>query len=187
LSPITSVLLPLALLAADPAPAGVEQGLAASMTGVAYATPFRSTGHWTVDLGYSRALGERGLLSHLRATVGGRVAFDASDLDLPLEAYVGLALRAGLGPWQPELGPELGVTGLNQLGAYTNGFPAQSLMDSEKERTGPLFGAVRAAPLRFQLGWVRLSALELGVGTALSQPGASARFELRAISVEVSL
>jgi hypothetical protein len=101
--------LVLALLAADPPAHGVSLGVGA----VSYSSFFRnSPGRAGLDVAYERAL------SRWLVQAGVRAALPSERTPVPVELYVQLRLRAAIGVWEPTIGPELGGSGLTDLGPF---------------------------------------------------------------------
>ncbi|HEY8207240.1 MAG TPA: hypothetical protein VIG99_07155 [Myxococcaceae bacterium] len=168
----------LALLAAEPPAHGVSLGIGTvSYVSIFSGSPWRPG----LDLAYERDLSPRWLLR-----AGLRAALPSQRTPVPGELYAQLQLRAVLGVWEPAIGPELGVSGLTDLGALPDSLPPE-LNDLEQLRVSPLYVAIAAAPLRFRLGRFTLSALELHWGTTLVPPGAAVRFHLGFIRVSAGL
>jgi hypothetical protein len=114
---------------------------------------------------------------------GLRAAAPFTASPLPLEVFVRFLLAVRVGPWEPVIGPELGLSG---LGALQGGFRRGDFTAFEQAAVSPIYAAVHSAPLRFVFAdrYV-LSALELQVGTPLSIPGAALRVHLEFLAVGV--
>ena len=108
----------------------------------------------------------------------------------PAELFVQLQLHARIGPWDPVVGPELGVSGLTDLG-WTRGTLPDDLFVLEQARVGLWYAAFTAAPLRycwrFERWSLTTSLLAVTLGTTLSPPGASSRTELSFLQLGVAL
>jgi hypothetical protein len=119
----------------------------------------------------------------LRLGAGVRVA-PRGAAAAPLEGYVRLQLVSPLGPWQPALGPELGYSGLTRLTRILPGTAhPNDGVEAAEPRTTPFYMALAAAPLRFQLARLTLSAAEVHVGTELVRPGSTLRLQLGLLSI----
>ncbi|MFZ5444516.1 MAG: hypothetical protein ACOZQL_31275 [Myxococcota bacterium] len=103
---------------------------------------------------------------------------------LPLEVYVRGVFTGALGPWEPLLGPELGVSGLSELAPV----PAQRPTDfanAERAVHGPLYVAMHTEVLRFRFARVLCSVLGVDVGTSLTAAGSILRLQLDWVTVGV--
>lgn len=174
---IVSGALVLALLAADPPAHGVSLGIGA----VGYSSFFHnSPGRTGLDLAYELGL------SRLVIQAGLRAALPSERTPMPVELYVQPRVRASIGVWEPMIGPELGVSGLTDLGPLRGSLPPE-IDEREQRRVSPLYVAIAAAPLRFRLGRLALSAFELHWGTTLAPLGAAGRFHLEFFRVAVGV
>lgn len=144
-----------------------------------------SAGVTLVEAAYHRPVGQEGPWRMLRIGGGLRTGMPASESHIPLEGFVELQLTAKLGPWEPAVGPELGLSGFGKLIHIP--LPSDDLAGLEDERLGPVYAALHAAPLRLRFGWFAVSALELSVGTSLASPGTALRLHLGLLRLGVSL
>lgn len=178
----------LALLAA-PAwaaqPARHELSLGA--TALSYLSYWRSTpGFMVLEVAYHQRLKQEGPWSALRLGGGLRMGMPTPNAHFPMEGFLQAQLATRLGPWEAVVGPELGLSGYAKLN--TNGvLPLEELKDLENQRFGPLYVGIGAAPLRFHVGPMLLSALELQLGTSLAAPGSSVRMQLGLVRLGVKL
>ncbi|OJT21383.1 hypothetical protein BO221_26540 [Archangium sp. Cb G35] len=104
---------------------------------------------------------------------------------VPLEGFARLRLRARVGAWEPEAGPEVGLSGFTTV--YTRPLPAETEDAVEERYFSRVYVAFGAAPLRWRLGRVTLSALEFHVATCSWPPGALVRLHVGLFSAGVSL
>lgn len=120
--------------------------------------------------------------------LGGGVRWTPSPgVSLPLELYVRALLSGQVGPWQPAVGPEVGLSGVPVVPTHTNALPAD-YPDSRLDRFGPVYVALHAAPLRFVYRRFSASALELQWGTHVTpRPGSNLRLQVGLLRVGVSL
>ena len=139
------------------------------------------------ELAWRHPLAEEGVLRGVVLGVGlrGGPLPRYVPVRIPLEGFVQLRLRARVGPWEPEAGPELGVSGFTSV--YIRPLPAETEDAVEESYFTPVYVAFGAAPLRWRLGRVTLSALEFHVGTSSNPPGALIRLHLGLLSVGVTL
>ena len=172
----------LALLA-PPALARAEHELSLGAGSFSYTSFQRSSRPLTtVEVAYHRHMAREGLGRGLRLGGGLRTGWPATSTHLPLEAFVQAQLTARLGPWEPAVGSELGLTGFARLfESKILGTP--ELRALENERLGPAYVAFVAAPLRFHAGPVVLSALELQLGTSVPFFGQAVRMQLGLLRV----
>ncbi|WP_434381767.1 hypothetical protein [Melittangium boletus] len=131
----------------------------------------------TVEVAYHRRFAGEGLWRGLRLGGGLRTGWPATSTNFPLEVFVQAQLSARLGPWEPALGPELGVSGFAMLFRSRILVPGE-LGDLEDARLSPAYVAFVAAPLRFHFGPVTVSALELNLGTSVPSFGQAIRTQL---------
>jgi hypothetical protein len=104
---------------------------------------------------------------------------------VPLEGFAQLRLRARMGAWEPEAGPEVGVSGFTSV--YIRPLPAETEDAVEERYFSRVYVAFGAAPLRWRLGRMTLSALEFHVGTSSWPAGALVRLHLGLFSAGVTL
>lgn len=102
------------------------------------------------------------------------------------EVFGRLVAAHEVGAWHPFVGLELGYT---RRAVFTDGGTivreTRSAMEGE---ISPFYGAVHAAPLKFELlKGVRVSFIEIQVGTHLSHIGRTLRAQLGMISVGADL
>lgn len=115
---------------------------------------------------------------------GLRVSRPTVTAPVPLEVYVRGAFTAVLGPWEPLLGPELGVSGLSGMAAPPPKRPTD-LAAAERAQTGPVYVAFHTEALRFRFGRLLLSLLGVDAGTSLTAAGAVLRLQLDVLSLGV--
>jgi hypothetical protein len=120
------------------------------------------------------------------AAQGGlRVAGPFEVMPLPLELFVRFLFTLRVGLWEPQVGPEAGLSGLAVFSPPPSGRPTD-FFDAEQRTLGPVYVAIHTAPLRFV--WKDrfvASALELRVGTSLSGVGATLRTQLGLLTLGV--
>jgi hypothetical protein len=173
-------LLPLLLLAAAAAPDDPAFAHVVSVGGFTNATlaSFNSGASSGPTLGW---LGTHGPFG-----VGGglRVGVPSSASPVPVELYVRAVFTARIGPWEPLLGPELGVSGLATLAPSLAKRPTD-FADVERGLHGPFYVAMHTEAARFRFGRFLLSVLGVDVGTSLGAAGTVLRLQLEPISVGV--
>lgn len=147
---------------------GFSNGTLASFNSAAASGP---------SLGWLGTHGPFGLGAGLRV---GTPAFGP----VPLELYVRGVFTGALGPWEPLLGPELGVSGLSTLPPVAAGRPTD-FAAAERADAGPVYVAMHTEALRFRFGRVLLSAFGVDVGTSLTAAGAVLRLHLDWLTVGV--
>lgn len=178
----------LALLAAPAAwaqPARHELSLGA--TALSYVSYTRSTpGFLVLEAAYHQRLKQEGPWSALRLGGGLRMGMPTPSAHFPMEGFVQAQLAARLGVWEAVVGPELGLSGYARLGTNSV-LPLEEVKRLEDQRFGPLYVGIGAAPLRFHVGPVLLSALELQLGTSLASPGSSVRMQFGLVRMGVKL
>lgn len=121
---------------------------------------------------------------HVGVGAGLRFAPPSVSAPLPVEFYVRGAFTASFGPWEPMLGPELGVSGLMGMAHVLPG-RATELATTENAVTGPLYVAFHLEALRFAFGRFLFNAAGVQVGTSLVAAGAVLRLQLEVVSVGV--
>lgn len=158
---------------ATEAPVALEQAATLGLSTGAAAASFRTTPSllgpaltWSVS---------RGPLS---LSVGLRFGFPAA---VPFEVVVRGLWGTALGPWRPRLGPELGAGGLEEL-QHPAALRPTSLATTEQQAVSALHVGFRAEPARFVFGRVVVSALAFDVGTTLSAPGTTLRYQLELLA-----
>lgn len=177
-------------------PADRRNELSAGVASLGYSGFFRATsGILTGTLVYHRAFA-LGPEERTPFRVGGGVRFGQAPqsptgaIRFPLEFFVTAQLQARLqfGPvsWEPAVGPELGLSGLADLGWGRAALP-EDLYILEQERAGPFYLGFTAEVLRFRWSWLTLSAAGFTLATGLSPPGATIRTELSYLRVGVVL
>jgi len=140
----------------------------------------------TLEVAYHRRFAGEGLWRALRLGGGLRTGWPVTSTNLPLEVFVQAQLSARLGPWEPALGPELGVSGFAKLFKSRIVLPVE-MNALEDARMTPAYVAFVAAPLRFHFGPVVLSALELHLGTSVPFFGQAVRTQLGLVRAGVVL
>ena len=179
---MSSLLLAL-LLQAAPVQERSPHRFTLGVTSVDYDAVFRATADPRVaELAYGYS--PHGKWEPLELGGGLRFTRTRPGVDVPGEAFLRARLEARFGSfsWRPAAGPELGVSGLPQLGPRTDGFP-DDLDQVEARRLSPLYLAVDLAPLRFHFRGFTLSAMELSLGAPLFPSGTALRTELCLLSV----
>jgi hypothetical protein len=180
------VLLPLAaaLALASPAWAEPRNELSVELSSLSQQSFFRTASGFTlVEAAWMRTAAEEGRWRALQYGGGVRMGWPMAWAHVPLEAFVRVQLSARLGLWEPTIGPEVGVSGFNSLKPTETTWPQGPVRQYEDARFGPAYVAFGASPLRLRLGRFGVSALQLRVGTPLSQPGATLRVQLGLVSV----
>ena len=103
---------------------------------------------------------------------------------MPLEAYVRGVITIAIGPWEPLLGPELGLSGLSGLARPLPMRPTD-FPTAENSLTGLVYVAFHTEAARFRFGRVVLSLLGVDVGTSLTAAGTVLRLSLDYATVGV--
>ncbi|OJT19752.1 hypothetical protein BO221_36040 [Archangium sp. Cb G35] len=134
-----------------------------------------------LEAAYRTPLATEGRWNHVLVGGGLRVARkpalpEFTDITLPLEVFLQARLRARVGPWEPSVGPELGLSGMSVL--YRRIIPAEGEDPQEQSRLSPFYFAIGAAPLRFHFGRFTVSALEFHVGTVSFPHNSAVRLQL---------
>ncbi|AKJ02451.1 Hypothetical protein AA314_04077 [Archangium gephyra] len=172
-----------ALLLATAAPAAPRNELSAGVATLLQLGTFRTSPNiLLVELKGLRTAAGEGPWSAVQFGGGLRVGWPAAPGHLPLEAFLQAQLGAKLGVWRPAAGFELGLTGLNQR-FYSLVYPDNRLEGYEDATLGPAYGAFTLSPMRFQLGRVQWSALQLNLGTGLGPRDASVRVQVGLLSL----
>lgn len=130
------------------------------------------------SLGWLYTRGHFGVGAGLRASTPSPIA------RVPLEGYARAVVTGAIGPWEPLLGPEFGVSG---LGGLSQPLPGRStdLARAENALTGFFYVAFHTEPLRFRFGRFVFSALGFDVGTSLTAAGTVLRLQLDWFTVGV--
>lgn len=163
-----------ALIAIAALPARAEQALSLGVFAGGTSTSFNSTPARTgLSLSWLLERGSFGLGGGLRA---------AQPAAIPLELFVRGQAWVSLGAWSPVLGPELGVSGLQELEPGLERRPRE-LHALEQRSLGSLYVAFHTEPARFVFGHLIVSALAFDFGTALVPPGLGFRWQLEFLSV----
>lgn len=184
---LPALVVGLALLSAPALAQPVKQSevslSATTFTYLSYIRP--SPGFMTVEGAYHRRVATQGPWSTLR--LGGGLRTGMPDgAHVPLEGFVQAQLSARIGIWEAEVGPEVGVSGFAKL-QVPRLLPWQEVRAMEDERFGPVYVAVRAAPVRLHFGRFVASALELNLGTGVSSFGSAMRLQLGLLRLGVEL
>lgn len=137
-----------------------------------------SPGQTGPTVGWLYTRGALGIGAGLRAAAPSVVA------PVPLEAYVRGALTIAIGPWEPLLGPELGISGLSGLARPLPLRPTD-FTNAENSLTGLFYVAFHTEAARFRFGRVVLSLLGVDVGTSLTAAGTVLRLSLDYATVGV--
>jgi hypothetical protein len=171
-------------LAEEPTRAPAQE-LSVGMTTLSYVSFYSlSPTTFTAEVAYQRALGAEGFLSRVLVGGGVRGSLPSRLTSLPLEVYVQARLTARLGIWEGAVGPEVGVSGMATL------YPLLADNDGgvkEDELVGPVYVGIGAAPLRFHLGRVLLSALEFNFSASAPNVGSASGVRVTLLRVGVSL
>jgi len=177
---------------AQPSATGVHE-LSASYGSLTYGGFFRSgPGVHALELAYHRGFGAPVAdEAPVRLGVGFRAgipnsAGPISGAFVAGEVFGQVQLRTRLGPWEPVVGPELGLSGLTAIGWNRGGLP-EDVYIQEQQRVGGLYVGVTLAPLRFRWSTFTASLAEVSIGTTLSPPGATSRVRLGLLSLGVVL
>ncbi|WP_158502418.1 hypothetical protein [Vitiosangium sp. GDMCC 1.1324] len=141
----------------------------------------------TLEAAYQRALGTEGLGQHLFLGGGLRFALPSNKVNFPLEVFARGELRTRLGFWEPAGGLEFGYSQV-ALPWQTLRIPfAKELFAAEDARTGPLYFAIHAAPLRFHFGRFVVGAFEVQWGPVGPPFGTVQRLHVGLARVEMQL
>lgn len=181
---ITGRILLWCLLLATPAGAETTDRHELTLGGVAFSQlsfARRFSPYVGLEAAYRTPLATEGRWNHVLVGGGLRVARkpalpEFTDITLPLEVFLQARLRARVGPWEPMVGPELGLSGLSVL--YRRIIPAEGEDPKEQSRLSPVYLAIGAAPLRFRFGRFTVSALEFHVGTISFPHNSAVRLQL---------
>jgi hypothetical protein len=115
---------------------------------------------------------------------GLRASAPSPIVKVPLEGYLRGVFTIALGRWEPLLGPEVGVSGLQGFSRPLPGRPTD-LATAENALTGVFYVAFHTEAARFRFGRVMLSLLGVDVGTSLTTAGATLRLQLDWLTVGV--
>lgn len=137
-----------------------------------------SPGQSGPTVGWLYTRGVLGVGAGLRAAAPSVVA------PVPLEAYVRGVITIAIGPWEPLLGPELGISGLSGLARPLPMRPTD-FTSAENSLTGLVYVAFHTEAARFRFGRVVLSLLGVDVGTSLTAAGTVLRLSLDYATVGV--
>ena len=177
--PLAALWLIVAAQAPDPTP----PGLSAGVSGLFYGSYNRSA-PLTPALELASHVPLRG--APLELFGGFRFASASATVSFPVEVFAGARLVGAFGLWRPAAGPEVGASGFARLPPRGGGFP-DDLDALEDQRLSPFYLAFDAAPLRFLVGDLTLSLLEVSVGSSLGVVGTAIRVELSFLNLTVAL
>jgi len=154
----------LVLLAAPGASEVAEQELSVGATGHRYQSYLRaSVPQALLEVAYHHRAALEGPASALVIGFGVRTGRPPSSalekVTAPVEAFAQVQLRAQAGPWELAVGPEVGVSGF--AGLANRVIPAEGEDQREVSRLSPAYLGFSASPLRFHLGRLWVSVLEL--------------------------
>lgn len=147
-------------------------------TGTTAASFNSSPGVAGPTLGWLYTRGVVGVGAGLRASAPSAI------VKVPLEGYARGVFTVALGRWEPLLGPEVGLSGLQGFSRPLPGRPTD-LADVENALTGFFYVAFHTEAARFRFGRVMLSLLGFDVGTSLTAAGATLRLQLDWLTVGV--
>lgn len=142
-----------------------------------------------IDLAFHREWTPSRLPLPLRLGAGFRVPTSFAHATVPGELYFRAQLVARMGPWAPVVGPQVGLSGLTRhvrLWNSSDNFP-DDLAREQERKVGPVYVAMEAAPLRFEVGAWSVSAFELLLGGSLFPAGGAARLQVGFFSLGRSL
>lgn len=137
-----------------------------------------SPGQSGPTVGWLYTRGTFGVGAGLRAAAPSLIA------PVPLEGYVRCVVTIFIGPWEPLLGPEFGVSGLSGLARPLPMRPTD-FNAAENSLTGLVYVAFHTEAARFRFGRVVLSLLGVDVGTSLTAAGTVLRLSLDYATVGV--
>ena len=170
---------------AEPQAKSPSQEISAGLTNISYISFYSRTPQiYAGEVAYHRALAAEGFWS--RVWVGGGVRGHLPTLlrPMPLEVYVQARVSARFGLWEAAAGPEFGVSGMATL------YPLLADNDVgqiEQKLVGPMYFGFGAAPLRFHLGPVLLSALEFNFGSSAPPLGSATSMRVTLFRLGVNL
>lgn len=174
-----------ALLAPPALAQSPDQELSLGATSVYYASFYsRSPTVFTGEVAYNRALASEGFLSRVRLGGGLRGGLPSKLRPVPLEVYFQARVTARMGIWEAAAGPEVGLSGLGGLYALLADNDAGQ---RESALVGPAYFGFGAAPLRFHLGRVLLSAMEFNLGASAPPMGSASVIRVTLLRLGVSL
>lgn len=136
---------------------------------------------WSVEAAYAY---ERG-----PCQVGGglRFAFPRGAVALPADIYLRGLIKADIGYWSPAVGPELGFSGeWVDPGPRPSGLP-NDVLQNERPRRTPFYVAMHAMPLRFKIGRLVVSALEVQLATTVTPLAGVVRIQVGVLQVGMKL
>lgn len=164
-----------------------ENELGLGLSGLQYSSFVRQSRiYLSVELSYHRHAAATGPWSALRLGGGLRVGPPTSDTPVPVEGFLQAQLTARFGPWEPAVGPEIGVSGFAKL--FQNTFlPPGELYAQEAARLGPAYVAMTLAPLRFVFGAFQVSALQILLGTNAFPFGNTTRMQVIVLQAGMTL
>ena len=139
---------------------------------------FSSPGQSGLTLGWLYTRGVLGVGAGVRAAAPSVIA------PVPLEGYVRGVFTIAIGPWEPLLAPEFGISGLSGLARPPPMRPTD-FNSAENSLTGLFYVAFHTEAARFRFGRVVLSLLGVDVGTSLSAAGTVLRLSLDYATVGV--
>jgi hypothetical protein len=114
--------------------------------------------------------------------VGARLGLSPPSPDL----FGGVAISPRLGAWEPSVGLELGFSARGD--DDTGDALLREARDASRDGLSPIYSAIQAAPLSFRFGDdLRLSVLELQLGTYVQPLGRYVRAQLGIVSLGVAL
>ncbi|MFN7131134.1 MAG: hypothetical protein ACK4N5_03575 [Myxococcales bacterium] len=178
------VLLAALATAKDDAPRPHVVSLGAST--FSYTGFFRASARqYALDLRYQHRLNALNAARPLSVGDGLRRT-GRDDPGWPLELYAAANLQGELGYWAPAAGFELGYSGYTALTSNRPYRPGD-FFQQEQETVSPVYVGFNAAPLRFRVSRVLLSALEVQLGTTVLPLGAAYRIQLGLLHVGVTL
>lgn len=121
---------------------------------------------------------------HFAVGAGLRASVPTPSAPVPLEGYARVGFATKVGPWEPLLAPELGLSGLM---GFAPPLPMRPTDFAARENalTGVFYVAFHTELLRFRLGRVVVSAAAVDVGTSLSAAGTVLRLQLDYLTVGV--
>lgn len=124
--------------------------------------------------------------SHFGLGAGLRVTGPSAIAPVPLEGFFRGHVTTAIGPWEPLLGPELGVSG---LGGFAQPFinRPRDFFEAESRLTGSFYVSFHTELLRFRFGRFLVSAGGFDVGTSLTAAGTTLRLQLDVATLGVRL
>jgi hypothetical protein len=160
-------------------PAAAEQVLSVGGFGNTTLASFNSSpgvGGPTVGWLYTRG--------HLGVGAGLRASVPSAINPVPLEGYARAVFTLAVGPWEPLLGPELGLSGLS---GFSKPLPMRptDLAAAENGLTGLFYVAFHVEAARFRVNRFVVSLLGVDVGTSLTAAGTVLRLQLDYATVGV--